>query len=114
MVHAAATKHGVADKVRKVRQSPSPPEFNNTFYMASVREDSPTGTVVTSVRAMGNGPITYTMTPNNGYSGRLFAMNSSTGVVTTTGLSSYTRMSYIIFYKYYCAYTAISVNDKCS
>lgn len=98
VVGATATKHGVvAGKVRKARQSSSPPEFNDTFYMASIRENSPTGTVVTSVRATGNGPIIYTMTPDNGYSGRLFAMNSSTGVVTTTGLSSYTRTSYALF-----------------
>ena len=92
VVGAAATKHRVAGKIRKVRQSSSPPVFNDTFYMASIRENSATGTIVTSVQATGNGAITYTMTPDNGFSGRLFAMNSSTGVVTTTGLSSFYYM----------------------
>lgn len=81
--HAAKHKDS---RPREVRQaSSSPPVFNDTFYMAYVTENSPLGTVVTGVRATGSGPITYTMTPDNGYSDGLFSMNSSTGVVTTTG-----------------------------
>ena len=89
-VSKSATRHGVAQasKIREVRQSStSPPEFNDTFYMGSVPENSPSGTMVIAVRATGNGQIVYTMTPDSGFSSGLFAMNRTTGVVTTTGLS---------------------------
>lgn len=87
IVGKSATRHG-ASKIREVRQlSTSPPEFNDTFYVGSVLENSPFGTMVIAVRATGNGRIVYTMTPDSGFSGGLFAMNRTTGVVTTTGLS---------------------------
>ena len=86
-VGASLTNRG-GSKVREVRQTiSSPPAFNDTFYMAFVRENSQAGTVVTGVRATGNTPIVYMMTPDSGFSEGLFMMNSSTGVVTTTGLS---------------------------
>ena len=91
IVSESAAKHRArvgASKIREVRQvSTAPLEFNDTFYMASVFENSPLGTVVITVRATGNGPIIYTMTPDSSFSTGLFTMNSSTGVVTTTGLS---------------------------
>lgn len=90
-VSESATGHGadrVSKKIREVRQlSTSPPEFNDTFYMGSVLENSPSGTVVLAVRATGNGQIVYTMTADSGFSSGLFAMDRTTGVVTTTGWS---------------------------
>ena len=89
IVSESATRHRVAraSKIREVRQLSTPSlEFNDTFYMGSVLENSPPGTVVIAVRATGNGQIFYTMTPDNGFSSRLFTMNRTTGVVTTIGL----------------------------
>ena len=97
MVRESSTRHG-NDRLRKIRQtSTSPPQFNDTFYMASVLENSPRHTVVTGVRATGNAPITYTMTPDSGFSEGFFSMNSSTGVVTTAGLSSCAYTYYYCF-----------------
>ena len=92
-VSKSATGHGagaarVSKKIREVRQlSTSPPEFNDTFYMGSVLENSPSGTIVITVRATGNGQIVYTMTADSGFSSSLFAMDRTTGVVTTRGWS---------------------------
>ena len=90
-VSKSATGHGAArisKKIREVRQlSTSPPEFNDTFYMGSVLENSPSGTIVITVRATGNGQIVYTMTADSGFSSGLFAMDRTTGVVTTRGWS---------------------------
>lgn len=77
-----------AGRIRQIRQtSTSNPVFDQFYYMASVRENSPPGTMVMRVRATGSGPITYSMTTTNGFSSNLFRMNSSSGVVTTAGLS---------------------------
>ena len=107
-VGASLTNRG-SSKVREVRQTiSSPPAFNDTFYMAFVRENSQTGTVVTGVRATGNAPIVFTMTPDSGFSEGLFMMNSSTGVVTTTGLSVY--MCRCILYSFKISRHKIFVN----
>ena len=104
----SSIKHG-NDRLRVVRQtSTSPPQFNDTFYMASVLENSPLHTTVTGVRATGNAPISYTMTPDNGFSEGLFSMNSSTGVVTTTGLSSKTSCTQT------CCFAVFVVHTLCN
>ena len=101
IVSKFATRHGApASNVhRRVRQvTTSPPEFNDTFYMGSVVENSPLGTFVITVRAMGNGPINYVMTADSGFSRGLFAINRTTGVVTTTGLSGFFPVIIIQYY----------------
>ncbi len=75
---------------RVKRQANNQPEFDDLHYIVSVRENSPLGTIVTTVQAndpdAGSlGEITYTMDPVNSRSSSLFALHPSTGVVTTTG-----------------------------
>ena len=102
IVGKSATRHG-ASKIREVRQSStSPPQFNDTFYMGSVLENSPSGTVVIAVRATGNRQIIYSMTPDNGFSNGLFTMNRTTGVVTTIGLFGLPVMHVICMHERVC------------
>lgn len=63
----------------------APPQFGYSDYTVSVRENSPVGTMVTTVQASGSGAIIYTMTPMNPLSVLLFSLDTSTGVITTTG-----------------------------
>ncbi|XP_037317175.2 protocadherin gamma-A10-like [Pungitius pungitius] len=65
----------------------NPPVFNQTLYTATVNENAPIGTYITTVNASdvdsgSNGLITYTFTNTKGNFGEKFAIDSISGTIT--------------------------------
>ncbi len=84
----SASPAEMSQRVR--RQGNLPLHFDQLHYIVRVRENSPTGTEVTTVRVSGQdssslGEITYSMAPEDAHSSQLFSLHPTTGVITTTG-----------------------------
>ena len=75
---------------RWLRQANSMPRFESLHHISTVMENSDIGTTVDTITAIDtdegtNGVLTYSMTPSVEFSRGLFAIDSSSGVVMTTG-----------------------------
>lgn len=85
-------KRTIVRKLRRVKRrvKNNPPQFSSSYNQATVKEDCPIGTTVTTVKATdvdagSNGVLRYSMSPSqNLLSGDYFNLNSNSGVITTT------------------------------